>query len=133
MADPDRDGLVARLRRMSAATFTPIGDTNLQGNVTCDEAADRISADGERLATLRALVDKQAADPSLWFQHRYITEDILQRALRTLHAAIEGVSPEAAALAALTETSEEGYVVTGDGSGPNQAEADRMPGDENAE
>jgi hypothetical protein len=39
---------------------------------------------------VRAITDQQAEDDSLWFAPRYITEDILQRALRRLHAAIEG-------------------------------------------
>ena len=36
-----------------------------------------------------ALVNKQAEDKSLWFIPRHITEDVLQRALRELHRAVE--------------------------------------------
>ena len=39
---------------------------------------------------LREIVAEQAEDESLWFFPEYITEDILQRALRRLHAVIEG-------------------------------------------
>jgi hypothetical protein len=36
------------------------------------------------------LVNEQAEDESLWFHAHYVTEDVLMRALRRLHAAIEG-------------------------------------------
>ncbi len=36
------------------------------------------------------VVNEQANDVGLWFIPVYITEDILQRALRRLHAVIEG-------------------------------------------
>ena len=39
---------------------------------------------------LMAVVNEQAEDEALWFIAEYITEDFLQRALRRLHAAIEG-------------------------------------------
>jgi hypothetical protein len=38
----------------------------------------------------RKVVDEQAQDETLWFQPQYITEDVLQRALRRLHEVIEG-------------------------------------------
>ena len=47
------------------------------------------------------IVNEQAADESLWFQPVHITEAILQKALRRLHAAIEGKDPEQCALEAL--------------------------------
>jgi hypothetical protein len=37
-----------------------------------------------------AVVNEQANDDSLWFRAQTITEDMLQRALRRLHAAVEG-------------------------------------------
>lgn len=39
---------------------------------------------------LKSLVNEQAEDESLWFDATYISEAILMRALRRLHAAIEG-------------------------------------------
>lgn len=47
------------------------------------------------------VVREQAEDEGLWFIPTTITEDILQRALRRLHAAVEGVSPTEVALRAL--------------------------------
>lgn len=44
------------------------------------------------LEKIQKVVDEQAEDESLWFIPRYITEDLLQRALRRLHAVIEGDS-----------------------------------------
>lgn len=41
-------------------------------------------------AKLRAVVDEQADDGGLWFVPETAPEDYLQRALRRLHAAIEG-------------------------------------------
>lgn len=49
------------------------------------------------------VVNEQASDERLWFEPEYLTEDILQKALRRLHAAIEGVSPEESALIALRD------------------------------
>ncbi len=40
-------------------------------------------------AAIRKVVDEQAEDEGLWFVPVTITEDILQRALRRLHAVIE--------------------------------------------
>lgn len=42
------------------------------------------------MSRLTDLVDKQAKDEGLWFVPVYASEDYLQRALRELHAAIEG-------------------------------------------
>ena len=39
------------------------------------------------------VVSEQAKDEGLWFVPETITENYLQRALRRLHAAIEGKSP----------------------------------------
>ena len=39
---------------------------------------------------LKKIVDEQAEDEGLWFDPVYVTEDYLQKALRRLHAAIEG-------------------------------------------
>ncbi len=36
------------------------------------------------------LVNEQAEDESLWFIPEYVTEEYLQKALRKLHAVIEG-------------------------------------------
>lgn len=47
------------------------------------------------------MVDEQANDDGLWFVPVTITEDYLQRALRRLHAAIEGKSPEECAMEVL--------------------------------
>jgi hypothetical protein len=41
-------------------------------------------------AKVLAVVEEQANDEGLWFIPVTITEDILQRALRRLHEAIEG-------------------------------------------
>ncbi len=45
--------------------------------------------DYEKLSSLMELVNKQAEDEGLWFIAEYVSEDCLQRALRTLHSAIE--------------------------------------------
>lgn len=52
----------------------------------------------------RAIVDEQAEDDGLWFVAETAAEDYLQRALRRLHEAIEGVSQEEAARTALEAT-----------------------------
>ena len=41
------------------------------------------------LSAIRALVDEQAEDEGLWFEAQYISEAMLQSALRSLHAVIE--------------------------------------------
>ena len=53
------------------------------------------------LAEAQKLVDKQAEDEGLWFIPQTITEDYLQRALRQLHAAVEGKSPTECAAAVI--------------------------------
>lgn len=63
-----------------------------------------------KVRVLREFVDRQAEDERLWFVPARITEDTLQKALRELHAAIEGVSPEDAARAALASTGDQGWV-----------------------
>jgi hypothetical protein len=47
---------------------------------------------------IKAVVDEQADDDGLWFIPVTITEDILQKALRRLHAVIEGKTPEQCAM-----------------------------------
>ncbi len=54
-------------------------------------------------AEIRAVVNEQAEDDGLWFVPETITEDYLQRALRRLHAVIEGKSPEQCAIEALAK------------------------------
>ncbi len=41
------------------------------------------------LKPIQDLVDAQAKCEGLWFEHKYITEDYLQRALRDLHSVVE--------------------------------------------
>lgn len=55
----------------------------------------------ERMAEIEGMVNEQANDPGLWFVPQTITEDILQRALRRLHVAIEGKSEAECAVDAL--------------------------------
>ncbi len=50
--------------------------------------------DDDRFKAARAVVEEQARDGRLWFKPSYITEATLQRELRRLHAAIEGVEPD---------------------------------------
>ena len=52
-------------------------------------------------AAIKAVVAEQVDDDGLWFVARTVTEDYLQRALRRLHAVIEGKTPEQCALEAL--------------------------------
>lgn len=47
------------------------------------------------------VVKEQAEDEGLWFVPRYISEDILQKALRRLHEAVEGKTSEQCARAIL--------------------------------
>lgn len=49
----------------------------------------------------KQIVDEQAADPMLWCRPGTIVEDALQKALRRLHAAIEGKSPDQCAKEAM--------------------------------
>jgi hypothetical protein len=42
-----------------------------------------------KMAAILELVNEQAEDESLWFEAQYITEALLQQALRDLHTAIE--------------------------------------------
>ena len=53
------------------------------------------------METAKQVVDEQAQDDGLWFIPQTIAEDYLQRALRRLHAAVEGKSPEQCARDAL--------------------------------
>lgn len=54
-------------------------------------------------AGIKAVVDEQAHDESLWFVPVTITEDILQRALRRLHEVIEGKTSVERAIEILKE------------------------------
>lgn len=49
----------------------------------------------------KVVVDEQADDCGLWCQPGTIVEDMLQKALRRLHAAVEGETPEQCARAVL--------------------------------
>lgn len=49
------------------------------------------------------VVNEQAAEPMLWFIPQTPGEEILQLALRRLHAAVEGKSPEQCAREALAK------------------------------
>jgi hypothetical protein len=63
---------------------------------------ERTSAAEAKLAALQAIVDEQAEDHSLWFTlDNPLESPQLQRALRRLHAAIEGKTPDQCALEAL--------------------------------
>ena len=42
-----------------------------------------------KLTQIQAVVNEQAEDEGLWFNHKYATEDYLQQALRRLHGVIE--------------------------------------------
>jgi hypothetical protein len=52
---------------------------------------------------IKALVDEQARDEGLWFQAETCAEAYVQQALRKLHVAIEGRSPEECARSVLLE------------------------------
>ena len=54
-----------------------------------------------RLNAIQALVDEQACDESLWCIPVYLSEKVLQDALRRLHEAIEGKSRTQCAIDAL--------------------------------
>jgi hypothetical protein len=62
------------------------------------------AADIERLKAARSLVEEQAKDEGLWFRAETCAEAYVQQALRKLHAAIEGVSPEECARRATRRT-----------------------------
>lgn len=57
----------------------------------------------EHQATLRSMSNRMAEDDGLWFIPQTAPEAYLQQELRKLCAAIEGVSPEECARAALTK------------------------------
>lgn len=52
-------------------------------------------------AAIKSLVDEQANDPGLWFKPETCAEAVLQRALRQIHAVIDGKSPEQCAIEVL--------------------------------
>ena len=65
-------------------------------------ARKKLQSEGITISVeLKQLVDEQANDEGLWCQTKYASEAYLQTALRQLHAAIEGISPEDCALAVL--------------------------------
>ncbi|HVM95121.1 MAG TPA: hypothetical protein VMT89_01975 [Candidatus Acidoferrales bacterium] len=77
---PDYDAIADWLRQVRKVFLGP--DSGMENF--------NLAADGlNRLACAQRLVDDQANDEGLWFEHVYITEDTLQRALRNLHSAIE--------------------------------------------
>ena len=43
----------------------------------------------EQMVIIKQVVSEQAEDESIWFDARYITEDLLQQELRRLHYVIE--------------------------------------------
>jgi hypothetical protein len=47
---------------------------------------------------IKAIVDEQADDEGLWFRAETAAEAYVQAALRRLHAAIEGKTPEQCAI-----------------------------------
>lgn len=49
-----------------------------------------------KMTSALKLVHQQAKDETLWFSPHYITEDILQKSLRELHAAVEQDAAEKA-------------------------------------
>lgn len=80
-----------RTRAACAETDTDQEQNWMLGHVATFGMLVAEAAPLERDAAL-ALVNEQAEDPGLWFMATTITEDMLQRALRRLHAAIEGPS-----------------------------------------
>lgn len=90
---------------MPYSTYVSCGRCDANGP-TCNGDAAAIAAWNRRptspaSANVARLVESQANDARLWFSPVYATEAVLQRALRDLHAAIEGKSPEECALAIL--------------------------------
>ena len=79
----------------SAAHLSPV-QLSMIGAAICKQAKDTTIS-----PSLKQLVDEQANDEGLWCQTKYASEAYLQTALRQLHAAIEGISPEDCALAVL--------------------------------
>ena len=59
-----------------------------------------------RIYAAIAVVEDQANDDRLWFEAETLTEATLQKELRRLHAAIEGVTPDEAAMAWLAKRME---------------------------
>lgn len=58
-----------------------------------DEEARATTAEAA-LREVKALVDQQAEDDGLWFHAETAAEAFVQRELRKLHAAVDGVSPQ---------------------------------------
>lgn len=54
-----------------------------------------------QLADIRKFVNEQADEKGLWFVPQTVTEDYLQRALRSLHEVVEGKTSVECAIAAL--------------------------------
>lgn len=61
---------------------------NRELSATAESA--EVTALRARVAAIQAVVDEQAEDDGLWFRAQYATEAYLQRALRHLHAVVEG-------------------------------------------
>ncbi len=56
--------------------------------------------------SIRMVIEEQANDEGLWFQAETAAEAYVQTALRRLHAAIEGKTPEQCAKDAMTAFAE---------------------------
>lgn len=65
------------------------------GGIGVTEAVEILTRHVGTSVSAREVVDRQANDPGLWFVPTNSTEAYLQRALRELHAAVEGESQEA--------------------------------------
>lgn len=89
---------LAKLRARLDNYVNTIGRENVQ-----------LEASNERVRAARIIVDEQAGDDGLWFIAETCAEAYVQQALRRLHAAIEGKTPEQCAIetiAALTHEQE---------------------------
>lgn len=81
------DPFVALLRWQSASASV------LPEHTMMRFAARTIERLQDHLAAIRNLVDRQAEDEALWFMAEHVTEEMLQEALRKLHAVVEGEAP----------------------------------------
>lgn len=72
------------------------------GDEDCSECRQAFRTAKRTPETPRQVVDEQANDENLWFEPVHITEDILQKALRRLHEAVEGKTARECAIDALT-------------------------------
>lgn len=76
----------------------PWSATDLDGVSEAAAAIERLTAERDaaqsKLVEAVAIVNEQANDDGLWFIEQLASEAYLQQALRRLHAAIEGISPD---------------------------------------